>query len=80
MQAVVDEPVHLAFVDQGYTGEEPAAAAAQEGMHLQVIKHHQAKRGFVLLPRRWVTAALVERKRAHGNKLRHRSMVVESRA
>jgi transposase len=23
-------------------------------MELQVIKHHQVKRGFVLLPRRWV--------------------------
>src|SRR5271156_4986432 len=54
VQAAVEEPVHLAFVDQGYTGEEPAAAAAQEGIHLEVIKHHQAKRGFVLLPRRWV--------------------------
>jgi transposase len=54
VQAAVEEPVHLAFVDQGYTGETPAEAAAQEGIHLQVIKHHQAKRGFVLLPRRWV--------------------------
>jgi transposase len=54
IQAAVEEAVHLAFVDQGYTGEEPAAAAAQEGIHLEVIKHHQAKRGFVLLPGRWV--------------------------
>ena len=54
IQAVVEEKVELAFVDQGYTGTEPAAAAAQEGIHLEVIKHHQAKRGFVLLPRRWV--------------------------
>src|SRR5690348_11021260 len=28
--------------------------AAQHGMHLEVVKHHEAKRGFVLLPRRWV--------------------------
>jgi len=54
VQAVVEEPVQVAFVDQGYTGEEPMAAAAQEGIQLQVIKHHEAKRGFVLLPRRWV--------------------------
>jgi len=54
VQAAVEEPVRVAFVDQGYTGEEPAAAAAQEGIHLEVIKHHEAKRGFVLLPRRWV--------------------------
>jgi transposase len=54
VQAVVQEPVQVAFVDQGYTGEEPAAAAQQAGIQLQVIKHHEAKRGFVLLPRRWV--------------------------
>jgi transposase len=54
VQAVVDEKVELAFVDQGYTGEDPAAAAAQEGIHLQVVKHYEAKHGFVLLPRRWV--------------------------
>jgi len=54
VQAEVEEPVQLAFVDQGYTGEEPAAAAAQAGVQLEVIKHHEAKRGFVLLPRRWV--------------------------
>jgi len=54
VQAAVEEPVHIAFVDQGYTGENPAMAAAQAGIHLEVVKHHQAKRGFVLLPRRWV--------------------------
>jgi transposase len=54
VQAVVDEKVELAFVDQGYTGSEAAAAAAKEGIHLEVVKHHEAKRGFVLLPRRWV--------------------------
>lgn len=54
IQAVVDQPVQLAFVDQGYTGEEPAAAAAQAGIRLEVVKHHEAKHGFVLLPRRWV--------------------------
>lgn len=54
IQAVVEEKVELAFVDQGYTGPEPAAAAAQAGIQLEVVKHHQAKRGFVLLPRRWV--------------------------
>jgi hypothetical protein len=56
VQAVVEEPVQVAFVDQGYTGEEPAADAEQAGIHLQVIKHHDAKRGFVLLPRRWSSA------------------------
>jgi transposase len=54
VQAEVEEPVQVAFVDQGYTGEKPAEAAAQQGMELLVVKHHEAKRGFVLLPRRWV--------------------------
>jgi hypothetical protein len=45
--------VQVAFVDQGYTGEQPAQDATQHGMRLEVIKHHEAKRGFVLLPRRW---------------------------
>lgn len=54
VQAAVEEPVQVAFVDQGYTGAEPAEAAAKAGLRLEVIKHHEAKRGFVLLPRRWV--------------------------
>ena len=54
LQAAVAEPVQLAFVDQGYTGEQPAKAAAQAGIQLEVVKHHEAKHGFVLLPRRWV--------------------------
>jgi len=54
VQVVVEEPVQIAFVDQGYMGDKPAEAAAQEGIQLQVVKHHEAKHGFVLLPRRWV--------------------------
>ena len=54
IQLETQKNVELAYVDQGYTGEEPAAAAAKEGIKLEVIKHHEAKRGFVLLPRRWV--------------------------
>lgn len=42
------------FVDQGYTGEAPAAAAAAQGIRLEAVKLPDAKRGFVLLPRRWV--------------------------
>jgi transposase len=48
------ENVQLAYVDQGYTGETPAAAATEHGIKLEVVKHTEAKRGFVLLPRRWV--------------------------
>lgn len=54
VQRVTGESVTLAFVDQGYTGTEPAAAAAGHGMRLEVVKHAEVKRGFVLLPRRWV--------------------------
>ena len=54
MQAATGENIQLAYVDQGYTGEEPAAAAELHGLRLEVVKHHEAKRGFVLLPRRWV--------------------------
>ena len=54
VQEATQESVQLAYVDQGYTGEEPAAAAAQEGIALEVVKLAEAKKGFVLLPRRWV--------------------------
>ena len=48
------ESVELAYVDRGYTGEEPAAEAEERGVRLEVVKHPGAKKGFVLLPRRWV--------------------------
>jgi transposase len=54
VQAATGANVQLAYVDQGYTGEQPAADAAHHAMQLEVVKHHEAKRGFVLLPRRWV--------------------------
>lgn len=54
VQAATGETVEVAFVDHGYTGAQPAAAAAAHGIRLEVVKLPQAKRGFVLLPRRWV--------------------------
>src|SRR5205823_12115796 len=54
VQAATGEAVELAYVDQGYTGEGPAAEAEAQGVRLEVVKHAEAKRGFVLLPRRWV--------------------------
>lgn len=53
MQAAPGQNVQLAYGDQGCPGEPPAADAAAHGMKWEVVKHHQAKRGFVLLPRRW---------------------------
>ena len=54
IQQVTGDKVELAFVDQGYTGAQPAAQAAEHGIRLEVVKLQEAKRGFVLLPRRWV--------------------------
>ncbi len=46
--------MQLAYVDRGYTGDKPAEAAEVNGICLEVIRHPGAKKGFVLLPRRWV--------------------------
>jgi transposase len=54
VQAATGDSVELAYVDQGYTGDTPAAAAEARGIRLEVVKLAEAKRGFVLLPRRWV--------------------------
>lgn len=54
IQHATGQAVKVAFADQGYTGEEPAEAARDEGVELHVIKLPEAKKGFVLLPRRWV--------------------------
>lgn len=54
VQEVTGENVELAYVDQGYNGEQPAADAQERGIRLEVVKHQEARRGFVLLPRRWV--------------------------
>jgi transposase len=66
VQEVTGQTVELAFVDQGYTGPEPATQAAQHGIRLEVVKLPEAKRGFVLLPRRWV----VERSFAWASRFR----------
>ncbi len=54
VQEVTGQTVAVAFVDQGYTGDTPRQAAAEQGIDLAVVKLPAAKRGFVLLPRRWV--------------------------
>jgi len=55
-QDATGESVDLVHVDQGYTGERPAQAAADHGITLEVVKSPEAKRGFVLLPRQKLTA------------------------
>ena len=54
VQEVTNENVQLAYVDQGYTGDKASEAAAAHGITLEVVKLAEAKKGFVLLPRRWV--------------------------
>lgn len=54
VQAETGEHVALAYVDQGYTGDIPTADAEMHGITLEVVKLPDVKRGFVLLPRRWV--------------------------
>ena len=61
IQEATGDSVEIAFVDQGYTGEQPAAHADAHGIRLEVVKLPTARRGFValgghfvLLPRRWV--------------------------
>jgi len=54
VQEATNLNVEIAYVDQGYTGESAAEQAQDFCMELMVVKHTEAKKGFVLLPRRWV--------------------------
>jgi transposase len=55
VQAITGESVEVAFVDQGYTGQQAEQEAAAHGIRLEVVKLPQVRQGFVLLPRRaWV--------------------------
>ena len=54
VQDATGDAVEVAYADQGYTGPTAEADAAAHGIRLEVVKLPAAKRGFVLLPRRWV--------------------------
>jgi len=54
VQRATDNSVTTAFADQGYTGGQAEGDARKAGMELVVVKPPEAKKGFVLLPRRWV--------------------------
>ena len=69
VQGTTGESVRLAWVDQGYTGEKAAQAAREHGIELEVVRLPEAKRGFVLMPRRWV----VERSFAWSSRFRRLS-------
>ena len=72
VQEATDGSVRIAFTDQGYTGDVAAQAAREHGIELEVVKLPEreegkgAKKGFVLLPRRWV----VERSLAWAGRFR----------
>lgn len=54
VQKATGNSVELAYADQGYTGENAREQAEEHGIELEVVKLPTAKKGFVLLPRRWV--------------------------
>ena len=54
VQEATGESVELAYVDQGYTGEQPATEAEAHGVIIEVVKNPNPTWGFVLLPRRWI--------------------------
>ena len=45
VQEITGETVEIAFVDQGYTGEQAASDAAQEGIQLEVVKLPPSQEG-----------------------------------
>lgn len=53
---VTGDSVALAYVDQGYTGVQAAQDAEAHHLQRAVVKLPEAKKGFVLLPKRWVVA------------------------
>ena len=54
VQEATGETVKLTWADQGYTGEQARQDAQASEIDLQVVKLPEARKGFVLLPRRWV--------------------------
>jgi transposase len=69
VQEITEKNVQLAWVDQGYTGDRAKADAEAHGISLEVVKLAGSKKGFVLLPRRWVV------ERSFGWKSRFRRLV-----
>jgi transposase len=76
VQEVTGDSVELAYVDQGYTGAQAAQEAEAHHMHLEVVKLPEAKKGFVVLPKRWV----VERSNAWAARFRRLARDDEQRA
>lgn len=66
IQGATEQNAEVAFADHRYIGERSAQAARKHGIELEVIKLDDAKRGFILLPWRW----LVERSFAWATRFR----------
>jgi transposase len=66
VQEVTGDSVELAYVDQEYPGAQAAQDAAAHHRPLEVVTLPEAKKGFVLLPTRWV----VERSNAWAARFR----------
>lgn len=54
VQEETGDTVEVAYVDQGYTGDQAEQDAKDFNIRLEVVKLPEARKGFVLLPRRWV--------------------------
>lgn len=54
MQEVTGGTVEIVFVNQGNTGENAAQQASDNAIKLEVVKHTEGKKGFVLSLSHWV--------------------------
>ena len=54
VQDATQGSVEVAFADQGYTGEAAQDAAGAHGIDLVIVRLPEAKKGFALLPKRWI--------------------------
>jgi transposase len=54
VQEATGETVRLAWAGQGYMGKQAKQDAQSSGIDLQIVKLPEARKGSVLLPRRWV--------------------------
>ena len=54
VQDATQGSVEVTFADQGYTGEAAHNAAGAHGIDLVIVRLPEAKKGFVLLPKRLI--------------------------
>jgi len=50
VQEVTGDSIEVAFVDQGYTGDQPAQQAAVHGLHLEVVRLPEATKAACCCP------------------------------